>query len=629
MLQFIRSFAGSWVVKILFVFLILSFGIWGIGDVVRQGGISTTVAEVGRVDIDRAELDQEFRRQMERLRPLLGGSVTTEQARQFGLLDQAVSVLVQRTLYDLAAKDAGISVGQEVVRRRIADEPAFRNQQGQFDANLFRSVLRNNQLTEDGYVAIVGRETARELVAGAVGTGVTAPKPLVEALYRFRGEKRVAEVITLKNAAAGDVGTPDESELLRYYEDHQVRFTAPEYRALTVARLLPEAIAKDVQIPEDQLRAAYDERAAEFGTPERRTVEMVLIDDEAKAGRIAEAAKAGKGLTAAAKEAGADTITLDTIARNELPELGDTAFALAQGAVAGPVKTGLGWHVLTVTAIQPGSVKSFEEVRGQLLAELQRDKALDAVFSIANRAEDQLASGASLDEVAQAQGLSVTKIAAVDSTGKGPDGKDAAPQIAGLPAILQTAFQLASGAASPLTETQNSGSFYAVRVDGITPAAARPLAAVREQVIAGWQDDKRAERAAAKAGEIAGKLKQGAEAAAQDVAAQSGAAFAMTVPFARDARSVEGLPPDLIRKLFDAKPGEVVTGASADAQIVARLKEVIPADPAAPDATVATVESTVAQGMESDIMTQFGNALRSRYPVEIHQSRINQFFASN
>lgn len=626
MLQFIRTYAGSWVVKILFVLLIVSFAAWGIGDMIRTGGISSTVASVGKVEIDRAELDQEFRRQMERLRPMMGGNLTTEQARQFGLLDQSLSALVQRALYDQAARDAGISVGPDVVRQRIAEEPAFRNAQNQFDANQFRSVLRNNQLTEDGYVALLRRETARELVAGAVGAGVTPPKPLVQDLYRFRGERRVAEVVTLPNAAIGDVGVPDEAELTRYYEDHQVRFTAPEYRSLSIAQLSADEIAKDIQIPDNELRAAYDERADELGTPERRTVEMVLADDEAKAKQIAEAAKT-KGLTAAAKDAGTDVITLDNVTRNELPEIGDAAFALAQGAVSDAVRSGLGWHVLTVTAIQPGATKSFEEARDQLLAELRKEKAMDSLYSIANRVEDQLASGAPLEEVAQAQSLPIAKIAAVDSSGKAPDGKDAAPGRPNFAAMVQTAFQLASGATSNLTEAPNN-VFYAVRVDGVTPAAPKALAEVRDQAVAGWQDDKRAKLAGEKAQDIAAKLKQGSEAAAQDVASQSGASFAMTTPFTRDARSVEGLPGELVRKLFEVKPGETVTSATADSQVVARLKEIIPADPPASDATLATVESTVAQGLESDIMAQFVNALRNSYPVEVHRNRIDQFFAS-
>jgi len=626
MLQFIRNFAGSWVVKILFVLLILSFGIWGIGDVFRSS-TPTTVAEVGKVEIGQQALDQEFRRQMERLRPMLGGNLTAEQAKRFGLLEQSLQSLIQRTLFDLAAADMGIAVGPEVVRLRIADEPAFRNQQGQFDPNIFRSVLRNNQLTEDGYVAMIQRETARQLVAGAVSAGLTPPQPLVQDLYRYRGEKRVAEVVTLPNASVGDVGVPDDATIKQAYDDHQVRFTAPEYRALTVARLSPDALAKDIKIDDAQLRKAYDERSNEFGAPEKRSVQMVVTDDEAKARQIAEAAKA-KGLAEAAKDAGVEPVTLDNIAKSDLPEIGDAAFALEPGKPSDPIKSALGWHVMAVTGVTPASTKSFEDVRDQLAAELKKEQALDSVFSIANRVEDQLASGASLDEVAQAQGLVLSKVAAIDSTGKAPDGKDAAPDLPGLKALLPNVFQLKTGASTNLTEGEGS-NFTAVRVDSVIPAAVRPLADVREQVIADWQQEQRAERAAKKAEEIAASLKQGAEAVAQDIATQSGATFAMTSPFTRDAQAVQGLPAEMVAKLFAAKPNEVVTGNTADAQVVTRLKEIIPADPKAADADLAPVRAAVEQGMESDLVAEFTNALRDKYPVRIHRQRIDQFFASN
>ncbi|MBP2303126.1 peptidylprolyl isomerase [Azospirillum picis] len=626
MLQFIRNFAGSWVVKILFVLLILSFGIWGIGDVFRST-TPTTVAEVGKVEIGREALDQEFRRQMERLRPMLGGNLTTEQAKRFGLLDQSLQTLIQRSLFDQAAEDMGISVGPEVVRTRIAEEPAFRNPQGQFDPNVFRTVLRNNQLTEDGYVAVVRRETGRELVAGAFSAAVPTPPLLVSELYRYRGEKRVVELVTLPNASIGDVGTPDEATIKQSYEEHQVRFTAPEYRSLTVAQLSPDALAKDIAIDDAQLRKAFEDRANEFGTPEKRNIQMVVVDDEAKAKQIAEAAKS-KGLAEAAKDAGVEPVTLDNIARSDLPEIGDAAFAVEPGKVSDALKSGLGWHVLAVTGVTPAATKSFDDVRDQLLAELRKEQALDAVFSIANRTEDQLASGAPLEEVAKSQGLVLTKVAAVDSTGKSPDGRDAAPNLPGFKALLPTAFQLKTGAASNLTEGEGS-VFTAVRVDSVIPAAVRPLDAVRDDVIADWQKEQRADRAAKKAEEIAAKLKQGAEAAAQDVATAAGASFAMTTPFTRDARSVDGLPADMVPKLFAAKPGEVVTGSTPDAQVVTRLKEVIAADPKAADADLSQMRATVDQGIENDLIAEFTNALRDKYPVQIHRQRIDQFFASN
>jgi len=627
MLQFIRSFAGSWVVKILFVLLIASFAVWGIGDVVRQGGTSNTMIEVGPVEVGRNEVDQEFRRQMERLRPLFGGTLTVEQARQFGVLDQAISTLVQRSLYDLAAKDAGLSVGVETVRQRIAEEPAFRDQQGRFNATLFQQILRQNGLSEDGYVQILRREIAREMVSGAVGGGAVAPKPLVDELFRFRQEKRVAEVITIPNASVGDVGTPDDAAVQRYYEDHQVRFTAPEYRTLTVLQMSADDLAKDVTVTDEQLRAAYDERNEEFTTPERRSVQMVVVDAEDKAKQIADAARGGQSLADAAKAAGTEPLTLDSITAQELPEIGPAVFALPQGQTSAPIKSGLGWHVAVVTAVQPGAHKSFEEVREPLLAQLKREKAADRLYEVSNRLDDALAGGATLAEVAQGQGLKTVSIPSVDSTGKAPDGS-AVTGVANVAEVVKTAFGLAQGRTSNVVETADN-RFFAVHVDGVTPAAVRPLAAVKADVIAGWQEEERAARAAAKAKEVAEKLKAGNEGGAQDLAAKAGGSFAMTAPFTRDARAVEGLSADLVRQLFAAKPEDVVTGSAGDKQIVARLKEVIPADPTAPDAPLAAVEDSVHRGVEGDIMTQFAEALRQQYPVEVHRALIDQMYPVN
>lgn len=626
MLQSIRNTAGSWVVKILFVLLIASFGVWGIGDVIRSSGPSNVVAQVGPVEITRADLDQEFRRQMERLRPMFGGNVTVEQARQLGLLDQAVSTLVQRALFDLAAKDAGILVGDDTIRQRIADEPAFRGPTGQFDRNLFASVLRQNNLTEQGYTALLRRDIARGVIASSVGAGVTAPKPLVEELYRQREEKRVAEVVSVPNASVKDAGTPDEAAQLRYYEDHQVRFTAPEFRALSYLELTADSVAKDIEITDEQLRAAYDERAIDYTQPERRSVAMVLLDDEAKAKAVAEAARSGKPLADAAKENGAEVITLDNLRKDELPEIGEAAFALKQGEVGNPVKSPLGWHVLSVTAVQPASEKTFDEVRGQLLADLKRERAVDQLYQVSNRLEDQLAGGATLEEVAQGRGLSVVKVPAVDSTGKAPDGKPVAGG-ADLAQVVQTAFGLHSGGISNVVEGKD-GTFFIVRVDSVTPAAPKPLAEVRNEVIAGWQDDERARKAAEKAKPIAEQLKAGKESSAQAAAEAAGAGFAMTAPFTRSTQNVTGLTPDLVARLFDAKPGDVVVGASGDAQIVARLREIIAADPAAKDADLGTVVATVERSLENDLTSAFAEALRKSFPVTVHRDRIAQMYAN-
>ena len=60
MLQLIRGKVGSWFIKILFVFLILSFAVWGIGDLFRGGGVRATVATVGDERITVPQLTGAF-----------------------------------------------------------------------------------------------------------------------------------------------------------------------------------------------------------------------------------------------------------------------------------------------------------------------------------------------------------------------------------------------------------------------------------------------------------------------------------------------------------------------------------------------------------------------------------------
>ena len=60
-----------------------------------------------------------------------------------------------------------------------------------------------------------------------------------------------------------------------------------------------------------------------------------------------------------------------------------------------------------------------EDVREQLVSELSHEKAVDQVFTIANKLEDAIGSGATIEVAGRNVGLTVKKIAAVDAGGHG------------------------------------------------------------------------------------------------------------------------------------------------------------------------------------------------------------------
>lgn len=92
MLQFLRSSVGSIVIKALFGLLVLSFAVWGIGGEGNMfGQPSDSVADVGKQKISVNALQDAFRGEVRRLRPL---NIDEAKARQLGILDQVLERLI-------------------------------------------------------------------------------------------------------------------------------------------------------------------------------------------------------------------------------------------------------------------------------------------------------------------------------------------------------------------------------------------------------------------------------------------------------------------------------------------------------------------------------------------------------
>ena len=626
MLQAIRSRAGSFIVKLLFGLLILTFGIWGIGDIFRNRPTSDTViATVGDKSIRAEDLQEAVRREIDRLSAQFRGAIDVQQAKKLGVIDNVFDILINRSLLDQEAARLRLEVSDNVIRDAVSDNPKFKTPDGHFDRALFNEVLAQNHLTEDQFVTAMRHDILRGDLAQAVAVGVAAPQSMVDLLYRYRNEQRVADIVALPVADAGDVGQPSEADLAAFYDGHQDLFRAPEYRGFTLASLSPADIAQSIEIPEAKLKEEFDERQDEFQVPEQREVQQILAPSEDKAKEAEAALAAGKDWKEVATQIAGqspETIELGLMKREELPQaLAEIAFELPLNKPSEPVKTPLGWHILRVVKIEPGQTPTFEQAKPKLETELAHDEAVDRIYKIANRVDDALAGGMNLNDAAGKFELKKTEIAAADVGGPDPVGK---PVALPLPAdeVLKLVFATDEGRTSRVTETPDGGIFM-VQVSKVTPPAVKPRAQVKEQAVSAWQDDKRREKVADTAKELAAAVKSGARLAA--VAAEKGLKVTTSSPLMRRPTPDQTTSPTLVAKLFAAKPDEVVTATDASGSYVAQLDEVkTPEAPSQSD--TADILRDLNQGMRTDLAAEFTQALRERYPVEIRREAVDKLF---
>ncbi|MBC7952414.1 MAG: peptidyl-prolyl cis-trans isomerase [Rhodospirillaceae bacterium] len=620
MLDSLRNATKTWVVKLLFALLVLSFLAWGVGDVVRGGLFGSGPAiKVGSTEISANEVNIEFKREVERLQPMFGGKLTAEDARKLGLMDRTIETVITRTLIDEAGRRLGLAAADDQVVARVAADPNFRNPLGQFDRDLMRRALARANMTEGEFLRIEKSNMVRSQMAEGLSGGMTAPTLLVNPLMRWREEKRVAEAVIIKDDSLPLPAAPDNVQLEAYYKDHAQRFVAPEFRAVTVLLAKPADVAPQVEVTSDMVADAYQARSDEFQTPERRQVAQLVLADQVAADKAGQLVAAGKDLTAVAKEMNGKVVDLGIVEKRDLPdELADAVFGLRQGATSQPVRTPLGWHVAQVTKITAGHVRTLAEVKGQIEADLRRDKAMDKLSEMANQIEDALGGGATLEEAASRFSLRVLKVPAMDAQGKTPAGKPVAELPKG-ETFLDVAFHTDQGTESQLTEVEGDG-YFLLRVDQVTPPQPKPFLEVKGEVLAAWQAERRHEQAKERAEKMAELFKTGKPAA--EIAAALGAKIQTTQPFTREGADTAGLPPALVSDLFNASAGGVASSATQGGWVVGRLAKVIPFDPAQQPRDSDAAQRRISAAVAGDLVDQYLAALNASIGVKVDRSQL-------
>jgi peptidyl-prolyl cis-trans isomerase D len=628
MLAIFRRSLQHWPARVLFGVLVLAFGLWGVADVVRNLGHDSSIASVAGEQIEAPDIQEAYRRELAQAQRMLGGSEPSPEIRR-AVAMQAVEHLVTQTALQADARHLGVAVPDAALRQATFEVPAFRGQNGQFDRATMDNVLRNNGLSEQRFLDMLRHDLAERQVLDAVQAGAAAPTVMADQVFAYQQEKRAADAVAVELAGAPAPPAPTDAQLQRWWANNPEKYSSPEYRRVKAIVLAPETLAKEIQVTEDDLKAAWEQHKGEFNKPEKRSAEVILTQDETVAQRLAAEWSAGADWATmqqdAAKE-GAAPVDLSDATRTDFPapELGDAVFSTPEGVVAPPVHSALGWHVLKVTKVIAGDPQTFEQARDALRARVVAEKAADLMYDRANRIENLLSSGTSLDDLPGDLGVAAVT-GTLDAQGATPQGQPA--PIPGPPplrtALVQAAFAEKQGDAPKLVQAPNaadgSQSFYAVTVLEITPPAPRPFADVAAQVRTDWTADQIRHEQETVAARLLADVKGGATLA--DAAAKAGLTMRHLPPTGR-AAPAEGFPPPLLNPLFALKKGEPTMVETPDGFLVAVLTEIQEPDPKADPVGFAQVRDALARASGEDIQNVFAAAVRDRSNPHINAAAI-------
>ena len=612
MLQALRGGAKSPIMKVFLVFLAGGFALWGVGDMTTGliGGSDKAIS-AGDQSLSPREVAMEFDRARRSYLP----NATVGEALQSGLLSEVTGALARDVVFGAEAQKLGIAVTREMQRYAVANEPSFKDELGDFSQFRFISILANAGMSEEEYLNQIETTLRRAQIVDAIAAGATLPGSFTRTMTAHELERRTAKLVTV-TVNTDAVAEPDDSTLASWFDEVKSGYDAPALRSARIGSIDPQMFLDEIEISDEAIRTAYQDRIDDFTTPEQRRVRQMVFDDAAVAGKAFERVSGGEEFATVAQDllgwSELDT-QLGLVTRSDLDEaLAVQVFATATGGIAGPVESAFGVHVLAIDEVIAGGEASLDDVRDVIRQTLQSESAIDLIFEKANILEDLVASGATIDEaIAKVGGTAVT-LTDIDRRGNDIDGVPYAGEGAGMAEdslVVEAVWSGDIGTPGVIQEGADD-MFFIVEVTGETDPRGRDLAEVRNRAITDW------------------KLVEAIKAARAE--AEAVGAEALDSADATDAfrRTGTGLDHEAARLIataaFGQKIGETRVVETSSEAIAVRTETVIPAEAEELAHTAKLLADFTSGSIQRDILNTLASDLSQTHDLQVRLGGVQQ-----
>jgi peptidyl-prolyl cis-trans isomerase D len=520
MLQRIRDgLSGQkWLTYFILAGIAATFVFWGGSNSLDFTGVNDqTAAEVDGVKIPATDATREWSEMQSRWARQFGTDIPPEQrvAMQQNIIDN----LVLRKLVEKRLEDKHYRVSDAAVLTEFQNIPAFQGPDGKFDVATARSVLAQNNQSENEFFAETRSQLMINQLQNGIGGSYFLTKGEQQRLFNLENEEREVQFAQFEPAKFAGTEPIDDAAIKAYYEKNGDRFMTTESVALEFAELRLEQLATQIAPTDADLQKLYDENRGLYVLDERRRARHIVVavngEDDAgalkQAETVAAEARTGKDFAELAKKYSSDSTAseggdLGFVQKKDFPgPLGDTLFAMNVGDVSAPVKSQFGYHILKLEQIEAGEAKPFEQVRAELDSQYRQDTAADLFGQRQEELAQRIEKGTTdIDKLAQDLGL---------TRGSVPEflrGGGAEPLGSSVD-LQQTVFSDATlnqgkvGGPVPLGEDR----LVVVKVTSHQKATVKPLEGVHDEIVALLKEERGVTAAKAAAEAAVAKLTAG------------------------------------------------------------------------------------------------------------------------
>lgn len=637
MLSFFRrvskSKIGTGVMAFVLIAILAGFAVadlsnFGSGQI-NFGMGSGTLAKVGDQQVTEREMSDAMQRRLQQARQQ---KPDADYASVIGDFNAVLNALLEEKTLLAFADKFGFPLSKRLIDAEIAQIPGTKGLNGQFSEQSYQQFLAQQRLTDGQVRQILAGGLLQRLLLTPIATNARVPIGMATPYASMLLEQREGEaaIVPIDSFKAGL--QPSDAQLQQFYAANRARYMIPEQRVLRIARIGPEQVA-GISASDQEIAAYYNQNKGSYAPNDTRSLSQVVVQDQATANAIAQRAKAGQPLAAAAGANAAVSELNDQTRAAYTGVAGDKAaaavFSASSGAIVGPVQSEFGWVVVKVNSIKAASGKTLDQARSEIAAKLNADKRKGAIEDAVDKVQTALDEGSNFNEAVAAAKLPVATTPLI--TAGGTSRVDAAyklpPELA---PVLKTGFEIAPNDPPEVVSLAGDAGYAIVSPGQIVAAAPSPLASIKAQVATDWINDQATRRAQAAANQIAAKASGNVSLA--DAIKSLGVAIPPSRPVA--ARRIQiadpqGDVPPAFKILFSISAGKARTAPnpSGGGFFVVKVNKVTPGNALSSPGLIAQVQGELAQATAQDYAQQFLADLKKQMKAKRNESAIEGFRA--
>ncbi|TIH12259.1 peptidylprolyl isomerase [Marinifilum sp. JC120] len=625
MMDILRQNAQSWGIKIAFGIIIAVF-IFAFGAGGFNGDTDPVIAYVNDQPVPTQEFMQVYRETAEALRAQ-NPTIDSDQLQAPEFKKAVLEQLVSKKLLEAEALKLGISVSNSELSYGISQIPAFADQDGKFDMNLYQAFLQSRQMSAATFENDMRNSALIQKLQEYVTLPVKPTEAEARALFDSASEKVQIDYYYVSGADFVKNMNISDKEIEAFYKANPDKFTIPGRSIVKYIAFTPEELSINETVTPEEIKAYYEANKESFQQEEQLKARHILItvDENAPDKDVAAAEKKIKKVLAKAKS-GQDFGKLakkysEGPSNSKGGELGwfghgamvkpfeDAAFALKKGEVSKPVRTRFGWHLIKIDDVREAGQKELDQVKDEISSMIAQEKAADSITDKLDHAIDLLASGLKLDKVSDEIGVAFKKSeqATVQNLSRAFGMTESA---------AQTIIALPKGSATEMPVAIDGGYILVEKEEDVPPTLS-PLKDQKQDIDSFLSQQRAMQLAKVKAMAIVAQLTNEQTAAKELKSIKKD--LKTSEPFGRDGFVPGlGMNPKLAQAAFATKKDQWMSEVFElpGGFIVARVDDRIPPKEEAWEAQKEMVMNALFQQRANEVFNAFLTELRTKAQVE-------------